>query len=919
MITFSMTNYRVRNSTYHVTADDLSWCSLLLIGWNAGGDMSGLDPSIIEAGITGRVILTGHDADFHTANTLQNTPGAGFFLAQSMNYVLSGTGVGMVALGDASNGFSNDWLPENWGLNTTSGLTEETTIEFTDDGLATGIFDNLIPSDMNNWEYSYHVVFNSWGNGFRAYEFGGSESYPEVITIGTPFNAYGVQFTKEDDVPEGGCVSPDTEDDNDIVYTICWKNTSGYTLYDVRIVDTLPEGVDYPEGWDSVDNNLNVIPGDPNYSQEDHTYTWLIGTIETVDDGPNIPWTCVTLDVDVNENAIPGMTLYNEAVIIGTYCIDVPDPNDPNDIITTCTEKVWAIATEYTPVCCWDDSNIIYVSEKTTGVDTGLSWENAYNTEYGLKKALDRAWASSCSGPYTIYVAQGTYLPGITENDSFVLPDGTEIYGGFPTGGCDFANRNAKKYKTILSGDLGDYETAYTVVTVGYEALLDGVTVTDGFEYNIYSGGLDFTINNCIVSNSIQYGIYTLDANATIKSCMVKNNGADGIYHESISNNLNVSNSWVMRNNQYGIKCDGSTPTIKNCIISESDLSEEGNEGIRIVNPPSNPVLHNLTISNNKSVGIHFEDNSSIDPNDPTPDYPDIQNCIIYYNNSSGPQLSGIDADFAYYSCIQDCNSVNANYNINSMPQFAYPVDPAGAPDPENYHLAYNSVCIDQGNPLLLYDDQVDYDNEIRVAGTYVDMGADEVYSCDGNYSEDDIANEYDWNADGIVNLEEFELFAGAWLANEPNSPPAIADPNTIIGWNSNCNLDETGSSQYSIDLVDLTVFVNDVPWLWQACWYDSNTENVEEMTMMTTSVTPLESIASVAALSLDTETEAAINPYDRMSNSELAQIVSDIYYLQDCVAEKILQTSKGKDKKDLQDILDFFDEELAKIAESLQ
>ncbi len=721
---------------------------------------------------------------------------------------------------------------------------------------------------------------------------------------------------KDDDVADGECVSPDTQENKEFTYTICYKNESYHNLTNVKIVDYLPKNVYYPKGWEWIDSNLNVIPPDPNYDPNFHTYTWEIGTLAP-DTDPNTPLTCVSLDVEVSEYAEPGEILHNVAELIGTYSIE-----DINGNIVT-FETVLAIATEDTPVCCYGDPNIIFVDINADGYDTGSSWDNAYNTESGLQKALQRAWKSPCSEAFTIYVAKGTYLPGISEDDSFVLPDGTEIYGGFPTGGCDFANRNAKKYKTILSGLLSD-RYIDTVVTMGYESLLDGVTITDGWDYNIYSPGLDFTINNCIVSNSINYGIYVSDANAAIKSCMVKNNGASGIFHESILSNLNVSNSWVMRNNNHGIRTEGTTPTIKNCIISESDLSEEGNNGISILNPAYSPVLHNNTISNNKSAGLFFTDDISCDPNSTPLDYPDIQNCIIYYNNSNGPQLSGIDADMAYYSCIQDCNDVNNNHNISSAPMFAYPADPAGTPDPNNYHLAYNSICKDIGNPNLVYTDQVDYDNEVRVAGAYVDLGADEVYSCDGNYTEEEFANENDWNADGIVNLEEFRFFADSWLTLDPGDPgwadPNYGDPNDTFDWNPACNLDDTGTSQYSIDMADLTVFVFDVPWLWQACWYENYNASISgEVTMMAASVTPLESVASVAALSLDTDAEATVNPYDRMSNSELAQIVSDIYYLQDCVAEKILQTHKGKDKKDLQDILDFFDEELAKIAESLQ
>jgi len=52
--------------------------------------------------------------------------------------------------------------------------------------------------------------------------------------------------------------------------------------------------------------------------------------------------------------------------------------------------------------------------------------------------------------------------------------------------------------------------------------------------------------------------------------------------------------------------------------------------------------LHNNTISNNKAEGIYFEDNETLtDPNDK--DWPDIQNCIVYYNNGGGIQLAAWD------------------------------------------------------------------------------------------------------------------------------------------------------------------------------------------------------------------------------------------------------------------------------------
>lgn len=54
--------------------------------------MDGLDAPTLSAGITGRVILSGHDADLHTVEgPPEKQPFAEAFLAQAIDYVLEGS------------------------------------------------------------------------------------------------------------------------------------------------------------------------------------------------------------------------------------------------------------------------------------------------------------------------------------------------------------------------------------------------------------------------------------------------------------------------------------------------------------------------------------------------------------------------------------------------------------------------------------------------------------------------------------------------------------------------------------------------------------------------------------------------------------------------------------------------------------
>ncbi len=813
-----------------------------------------------------------------------------------------------------------------------------------------GYLENIIAADAGYYEFALTVDAYGGVWGFGSVNSAGQLGVGDTTSRSEPALAECETGTLLIDIthtPTDACLSPDDE----ATVTVCVTNDMPDTYENVYVVLHLDNGFTYPDGQWLIDEDLNPYQIDPGYDEESHTISYYIGSDESGTIAPG-EQSCKTFTFTVNENSVSGMQLINNAELFQTVCTVIPDPNDPNNpdaATTVCEDVLLEDTTDSMPVCCWDNSAVLYVSENAVGACTGNSWSDAYNTEYGLKMALERAMESTCAGQYTIYVAQGTYLPGTGVSDSFDLPDGTAVYGGFPVKGCGFDDRNPKKYKSVLSG-LVENGIAYSVVNMGYEAVLEGVTVTDGYDYDVY--GNYFSLKNCIIENSIGYGVYSEYGDVTIKSCTIRNNDTDGIHHESIGNNLYVYNSWVMRNNYHGIYCLYTTPTIVSSIVSESDMSNEGRAGVYIKNPASTPIMQNCTVANNKSFGIQFTDLAVVpDPNDPnnfTMDYPDLDSCIIYFNHKNNGvyenQISGMNVDsVASYCCIQGCDANNNRNNINDIPMFAYEVDPTGEPDPCNYHIAFDSICINKGNPNLIYDtDQTDYDNESRVEGAYVDMGADEVYSCSGEYTEEDISNPLDTNVDGVINMIEFQPIAAGWLSLDPNNPrwdsdPNWADPNSTECWNGAGNIDDTGDSQYIIDMADLELFCSN--WLWTACWYEA--ANATETTAASTESATLLSSSSVSTLSTDTvgvnslartastllltedTTEDDSSMYDSMSTAEIIQTVRDIRYLQSCV-EEMLEISKdtpeySENEEDLLDVLAFFDDELAKIKESLQ
>ena len=718
----------------------------------------------------------------------------------------------------------------------------------------------------------------------------------------------GLSLTKESDVSSGDCIT----NDEIITYTICYSNESDLTYENAYIVDLLPEELEYYDGDFAFD-----------YMNMDRCY-YSLGTLYPDDMG------CVELRAVVNGYAEPGYDFTNIAEIV----VIPGDEYDPNDINWSPAVK---IAYETTDICCPEDNPaIIYISENATGGDTGIDWANAYSGRDGIQKAFNRINNSACTGyDYVLYVGAGTYYPGDSSSDTIELLENMEMYGGFPAEGCDFADRNTKKYKPVLTGQVDDdsYIDINTVVTMGNNTVLDGFIVENANRYCVYGNNADFVLKNCEIRDSGQFGVFALAGddygNVTIKSCKINDNEESGVYHEGTGYNLNIYNSWVMRSGYNGVHTLDSTIISKNNIISESNIKSHSSQGIRIEYPTDTPILYGNTISNNRGEGLYFVDEETI--NDPN-DYPDIQNCIIFYNNCNGNQLSGVDPeDIASYCFIQGCS--NLALQIYDMdPMFACPEDPNGTPDLQNYHLAYNSVCKDIGNASLVTNDDLDYDNESRIFGSGVDIGADEVYSCDGDITEDDISNALDWNDDGIININEFGRIASAWLSHDPNDPAWIADPNLVdetqyLYYSGQCNLDKTGDSQYQIDISDLEMFLNDAPWLWEACWYGKALEDVvvtleplETMSLVSTSLTSSNTMVSVARTTsaiMYVEEEPEADPYEGMSNAELAVGIRDVTELLRAIETQYYYGCE--DKEDLLDLMDFLDDELTVLYEHIE
>ncbi|RKY06997.1 MAG: hypothetical protein DRP65_10995 [Planctomycetota bacterium] len=589
-------------------------------------------------------------------------------------------------------------------------------------------------------------------------------SKPGGIAVGPRYKPPAIGVSKVDDVNDDPnfvtCILPDDE----ITYTII-IDPCGIDHEWVTVIDYLPKGVAFGGS-------------DPNYDPQEHSYTWQLGGLSATDDS-----VVLEITVTVTEGAEPAGQLVNAV-------------SAESDFAYTYNET-----SEETPVCCWIEGDIIYVDDTANGYNTGVSWANAYAD---LQDALARA-AKGCGTQ--IWVAAGIYSPGDDPTNTFTIPDGVVLYGGLAGNEPNTYNPNDRtmiQYKSLLTGN----EVNNKVVTMGQTTKLHGFVVEKAYRHSFYSISSDFTAERCVIKDNKERGIECSYGNLTVNWCVIKNNIDDGIYSDGYGKTLEVNNCKIYDNGENGIYTYSSTAFVRNSEINHNGWDKVNNydNGIKLQSPSATGAVCNCTVFRNEGHGVYFSGTSA--------NKPDIRNCIFYNNNYHDDLTQFYGGLTAHYCSVTDPADPNSTdctkYGDNNMkcdPRFAY----ININD-HNLHLAADSPCIDAGDETVVGPTEVDIDADSRIDDTDVDMGADEV-SC-----TDEISNSLDWNGDGLVNNNEYGRFAKAWLQYDPDEYTGD-DPNDTVNWDPRCNLDNTGDSQYVIDLADVVVFAES--WCWQACWKD--------------------------------------------------------------------------------------------------
>ena len=303
-----------------------------------------------------------------------------------------------------------------------------------------------------------------------------------------------------------------------------------------------------------------------------------------------------------------------------------------------------------------DVDKVIYVDADATGMSTGTSWEDALTS---LSDALMIA-----SPGDEIWVASGTYTPGLDRTSSFQMKNGVAIYGGFAGNETSLEERDWGANVTILSGDIGvsgdSSDNCYHVFYHPAGTNLDSTAILDGFTI---SGG------NANDDSTHPYGggMYNHTSSPTITNCTFSENSAlDGGGMYSYNSSLIITNC-TFSENSVSRYCGGmynhtSSPTITNCTFSENSALDGG--GMYSYN--SSPTITDCTFSGNSvsSYGGGMYNNSSS---------PAITDCIFSGNSAlDGGGMYNYNSTSQVTNCTFSGNSVSrwggGMYNNSSSP-----------------------------------------------------------------------------------------------------------------------------------------------------------------------------------------------------------------------------------------------------------
>jgi hypothetical protein len=367
-------------------------------------------------------------------------------------------------------------------------------------------------------------------------------------------------------------------------------------------------------------------------------------------------------------------------------------------------------------------------------------------------------------------------------------------------GACYGTLRNCVITKNLASGGGGAYYATLINCTIASnravvgggtdQGILNDCTLTNNSASYQGGGATDGTLNNCTLAgnSSGQYGGGA--AECTLNGCTLRTNYSayegGGVYRVSLNNCAIMGNSSVsdgggannctlnycaLTGNSTSQNGGGSAySTLNNCIVTGNSASYGGGDFY--------DTLYNCTLIGNSASNFGGGAHSGT-----------LNNCTVFFNGA--PNGSNYYQGALNYCCTKPLPPGLGN--IATDPLF---INTNGW---ANLRLQANSPCINAGRNAYV-SLLTDLDNNPRIAGGTVDMGAYEYQSPGSRISyawlqsygfpTDGSADNADPDLDGMNNWQE-------WIAGtDPTNPasllrmlsPIVQVPGLLLAWTSNTN-----------------------------------------------------------------------------------------------------------------------------------
>jgi len=245
---------------------------------------------------------------------------------------------------------------------------------------------------------------------------------------------------------------------------------------------------------------------------------------------------------------------------------------------------------------------VAYVDDDATGASSGASWADAFTS---LQDAL--SYAEACPDAAEIWVAAGSYTPGVAASDTFQLRTGLSILGGFAGGESTVDQRDWSANSTILTGDLQSDDSTTSGVVVDPDDI-EGtnslhVVSAEGVDDTAILDGFTITAGSADGAQDDGGGIMCGAGSPMLRNLLVRGNRATGDGGGLYSSGAPVLEAVSFLDNKAsqvggGVALDGASATMKRVLLSGNDA---GTHGGALSFVGGTHELHNCALSGNRA------------------------------------------------------------------------------------------------------------------------------------------------------------------------------------------------------------------------------------------------------------------------------------------------------------------------------